>query len=228
MDPGESIMSQIRRGSFAFVAVLALVLVGACSEGSPTSSRMGRVNLLLTDAPGDVVSAVVTIDRIYLQAHQTEDSPGGRVVLREEDVTTDLLTLVDDMQLLVDDLEIPAGNYRQLRFVITGGYIEVENEDGTTSIYASSPDYAGLPVDAVVAGALHMPSFAQSGLKVNLPNDLLVVGGDPVWVLVDFDVAQSFGHLAGQSGRWIMSPVVQATLIEPPAEEPEELPEVTP
>jgi hypothetical protein len=63
-----------------------------------------------------------------------------------------------------------------------------------------------------------MPSFAQSGLKVNLPSDLFTVGADPVWVLVDFDVSQSFGRAAGGSGMWVMSPVLQGSLIAPPAE----------
>src|SRR5690606_35628407 len=121
-------------------AVAALAIVGACTEG-PTSTRMSRVNLLLTDAPGDVLAAVVTIEQIYLQGSDAEGE-GGRIVLRDEAVTTDLLTLVDDTQLLVDDVEVPEGMYGQLRFVISGGYIEVENDDGSTSIYASSTDYA--------------------------------------------------------------------------------------
>lgn len=210
-------MSKGLRRSFAFVAVAALAIVGACTEG-PTATRMSRVNLLLTDAPGDVLAAVVTIDQIYIQGSDAEGEDGSRIVLRDEDVTTDLLTLVDDTQLLVDDVEVPEGMYGQLRFVISGGYIEVENDDGSSSIYASSTDYAGLPVDAVVAGQLRMPSFAQSGLKVNLPSDLFPVGADPVWVLVDFDVSQSYGRAAGNSGAWVMSPVLQGSLIEPPAE----------
>jgi hypothetical protein len=210
-------MSKGLRRSFAFVAVAALAIVGACTD-SPTSTRMSRVNLLLTDAPGDVLAAVVTIDQIYIQGTSAEGADGSRIVLREEDVTTDLLTLVNDTQLLVDDVAIPEGTYRQLRFVISGGYIEVENDDGSTSIYASSADYVGLPVGAVVAGQLQMPSFAQSGLKVNLPSDLFTVGADPVWVLVDFDVSQSFGRAAGGSGMWVMSPVLQGSLIAPPAE----------
>lgn len=210
-------MSKGLRRSLAFVALAALGIAGACTD-SPTATRMSRVNLLLTDAPGDVLAAVVTIDRIYIQGTSAEGEDGSRIVLREEDVTTDLLTLVDDTQLLVDDVEIPEGTYRQLRFVISGGYIEVENDDGSSSIYASSADYAGLPVGAVVDGQLQMPSFAQSGLKVNLPSDLFSVGADPVWVLVDFDVSQSFGRAAGNSGMWVMSPVLQGSLVDPPAE----------
>jgi hypothetical protein len=111
----------------------------------------------------------------------------------------------------VSDAVLPAGSYTQLRFVVSGGYIEVENEDGSTSIFASSPDYEGLPESATVEGDLQMPSFAQSGIKVNLPGGAVEIAGDQKVLLVDFDVSQSFGHQAGQSGKWVMQPVLKAT-----------------
>lgn len=193
----------------SLVALAALGLV-ACADGAPVgSATSGRMTLLLTDAPGDFEKAVVTISSIYLQAGAGENA--GRVVLRDTPVTTDLLTLANSTAELVKDATLPAGTYAQLRFVITGGYVEVENADGSTSIYASSPDYAGLPSGARVAGALQMPSFAQSGLKVKLPDGGLRIDGEEKIVLVDFDVSRSFGKQAGNSGRWVMSPVLTAT-----------------
>jgi len=88
--------------------------------------------------------------------------------------------------------------------VITGGYLDVAG-----AIYASSPTYQGLPPNATVAGELRMPSYARSGLKVKLPTGF-TVGSDTVLV-VDFDVAQSFGHVAGGSGAWVMHPVIKAS-----------------
>ncbi len=194
------------------LATLGLAFVtGACSDGAPVASATeGRLTLLLTDAPGDFEKAVVTISSIYLQAGEGENG-GGRVVLRDTPVTTDLLTLANSTAELVSDATLPAGTYAQLRFVITGGYVEVENADGSTSIYASAPDYAGLPAGAQVAGALQMPSFAQSGMKVTLPDGGLRVDGEEKIVLVDFDVSRSFGQQAGQSGQWVMHPVLTAT-----------------
>lgn len=185
--------------------VLPLVVVGAlgaCSDS--TGVQPGKISILLTDAPGDVKAAVVTISQIYLQG-------SDRVVLRDAPVTIDLLTLANSTAMLVDEATVPAGTYSQLRFVITDAYIEVENGDGTTNIYASSPSYAGLPSGARVAGELQMPSLAQSGLKVDLPGGSIRIDGDQRILLVDFDVAQSFGHAAGGSGRWVMHPVVHAT-----------------
>src|SRR5437588_4670574 len=54
-----------------------------------------------------------------------------------------------------------------------------------------------------------MPSLAQSGLKVDLPADALVVKAESKVLLVDFDVQQSFGHDAGNSGSWVMHPVIK-------------------
>lgn len=208
-------MSMTLRRSLTALATAAFVLVAGASCDSPTALKSGKLSLLLTDAPGDVLKAVVTIDRIYLQP--SEDSDAGRIILREDDVTTDLLTLVDSTQSLIAGFEIPAGSYSQLRFVISGAYLEVEGtEVGTTTIFASSPSYAGLPAGAVVGGELQMPSFAQSGLKVQLPGDALVIGDDAsVTLVVDFDVAQSFGKAAGASNRWVMSPVLKGTAPTP-------------
>lgn len=190
----------------------ALVTLSAgCSDATGTAGGANsRFTVYLTDAPGDVVTAMVTIDQVYLRGGDE-----GRLVLRDEDVTVDLLTLVDEQSTLVEGVEIPAGEYSGLNFVISGGYLEVENADGTTSIYASSPNYAGLPEGAVVAGELQMPSLASSGLKVQFNGGLEVAEGSDA-VLVDFDVRESFGKLAGNSGKWVMSPVLKGTKVAPP------------
>jgi hypothetical protein len=196
-----------RRAAITALGALTLAAPAACG-GDSTAAGSSKVSVLLTDAPGDVKAAVVTISEIDLQG-----SSGSHVLLNVP-VTTDLLTLAQSTAQLVDEAIVPAGTYAQLRFVITGGYIEVENGDGTTSIYASSPTYAGLPAGAHVAGTLQMPSFAESGLKVNLPGGSTTLDSDEKVYLVDFNVAQSFGHDAGGSGDWVMHPVVKATDFE--------------
>jgi hypothetical protein len=207
------VKSSIRRFASSGLAAAFVVLLAASCD-SPDAARTGALSLSLTDAPGDVVTAVITIDQIYLQPGTDED--GSRFVISDEQVTTDLLTLVGRTQLLVDSLQVPVGSYGQLRFVISGGYIEVEQAGGGTSIYASSPTYAGLPEGAVVAGSLTMPSYAQSGLKVTLSAGAIVIPEDGfvLWV-VDFDVSQSFGQAAGGSGNWVMTPVVHAVVPTP-------------
>lgn len=191
----------------------SFAILGAASCDSPTELRTGEISLRLTDAPGDVIAAVVTIDQIYIQG--SGDSTGGRIVLRDEDFTTDLLTLVGTTAELLETATIPVGSYGQLRFVISGAYLEVEGAGGASEFYASSPSYAGLPIGTTITGGLQMPSLAQSGLKVNLPNNAVVINEDEtVTLTIDFDVAQSFGKLVG-SGTWVMSPVLQAVVTPP-------------
>jgi len=173
------------------------------ASGCGSSQGSGQITLLLKDAPApDVRAAVVTITEVVL----TGDS--GRVVLPVADPKpTNLLTLANDVMTLVDGATVPAGTYSKLGFVITGGYLDV---GGT--IYASE-GYDGVPAELTVGGELQMPSYAQSGLKVILPGDQLVVGeGAQTW-LVDFDVSQSFGHGTG-TDKWVMHPVIKGTPIE--------------
>src|SRR5690349_10356492 len=98
--------------SFIALALLALGTLTSC--GDSTSSGTTKVSLLLTDAPGDVKSAVVTISEIDLQG------TGGSQVLLNTPVTVDLLTLAGSTAQLVKDAVVPSGRYAQMRFVITG------------------------------------------------------------------------------------------------------------
>ena len=192
--------SRIR--SMLLGSAMAMTLTG-CDGAS--SNGNGRVSLLLTDAPGDVLAAVVTISAVSLHG---DESP---VLLLDTPFTTDLLDLAGTTALLAEDVPVSNGRYREIRFVITGGYIEVDNGVGSTTFFASSPSYSALPAGVTNPGHLQMPSFESSGLKVKLPGDRLLVDDDDHVLLVDFDAAQSFGHLGGNSGQWVMHPVIRAT-----------------
>jgi hypothetical protein len=194
--------------------VCAIAALAACSDSSGPDGE-ARLSVLLTDAPGDVLEAVVTIEQIYLQGGGEEDEASeesGRFNLLAEPVTVDLLTLVDEWMPLIEDVEIPNGQYGQLRFVVSGAYLRVE-EDGGNRIFATSADYDGLPDGADVGGTLQAPSFSQSGLKVSFPGGLTI--DDETTLLVDFDVADSFGKQVGNGNRWIMHPVLKGSVVEP-------------
>lgn len=184
-----------------------VVAASACGEGG-TEIETGRLSVLLTDAPGDILQAWVNIDRIEVVGGQDEAEENTPVVLREDDVITDLLTLRDDVASLVTDAVVPAGFYAQLRFVIPAACIEVEVSDTESAVYSTSEEFleCGTPV-----GTLRTTSFSESGLKVKLPGGSIEVTDDLTVLLVDFDVALSFGHQAGQSGAWVMHPVVKVT-----------------
>jgi hypothetical protein len=186
------------------LAALSLVALAACSDDNGDGgSDTTRLSVRMTDAPGDISAAVVTVSEIYLQG-----GDGGRTVLRDADTTLNLIDLANATADMVNGAVVPQGTYEQLRFVITGAYISVE-EDGGQRVYATSPDYAGLPAGTVVDGNLQTPSFSTSGVKVQLPGDELVLSSSEQTLLVDFDVSQSFGKAAGNSGQWVMNPVIK-------------------
>ncbi|MCG6957393.1 MAG: DUF4382 domain-containing protein [Gemmatimonadetes bacterium] len=184
---------------------LLLPLLASCQDANAPSGT-SKVTLMLTDDPG-FASAMVTIDGIYLQGGN-DGGDAGRVWLSQTPVTTDLLTLKNDVLGLVDNVEVPSGHYADLRFVISGGYVEVENADGTTSLYAT-PDYGHLPDGVTPDGSLQMPSYVASGLKVKFDGGTVDITGTQEVLLVDFDVSQSFGHDAGGAGGWVMTPVIR-------------------
>ncbi|UCC26505.1 MAG: DUF4382 domain-containing protein [Gemmatimonadales bacterium] len=190
------------------VLALGLLLpVAACDSGTAVDGP-GTLTLLLTDDPG-FVEAVVTIDRIELIGGND-----GAVTLlpRPEDedgwmgVQVNLLELQNEVLTLVNEIAVPAGSYPQLRMVMSGGCVATEGD----AIYASSESY-----DACGdrTGRLQMPSFPQTGLKINLPGGALEVEGGRSIVLLDFVVSESFGHAAGNSGQWVMHPVVKASYV---------------
>jgi len=194
-------MRLVRR-AVSTLALAALAAGAGCSDQGPSTS--GSLSIRLKDAPGDVQHAVVTISQIYLQG------TGGRTVLTTTPHTVDLTTLTGTTTAsLLDGATVSAGTYSELRFVVTGAYVQVDNGDGTSSLFASSPTYAGLPQGATVAGPLQLPSLAQSGLKVDLGAPLTITGTQKVLV-VDFDVSQSFGHATGSGASgWVMHPVIK-------------------
>jgi len=190
------------------MALVGTALLGACESTSSSGSDTSRLSIKLTDAPAELAEAWVEIRSIYLQG--SSDEGGSRVYLREGSTgLVDLLTLSGGTTAdLVADVPVPAGTYSQLRFVIGDAY--VRTRDGR--VYATSG--AKLPVGVNATGTLQCPSCAQSGLKVTLPGGSLRLDEGSTVVVVDFDASQSFGHQAGNSGKWVMHPVLHATRFE--------------
>lgn len=179
----------MRRTNFGLaLALLAGMGLTGCDTGA-SDADMARVRVLLTDAPGDLARAEVTISEIYLQGSE------GRVSLFTGPATYDLLTLQAGATAELAEVPIPAGSYSDLRFVVESATVTtLEGRSYSTE-----------------DGTLQCPSCAQSGLKVKLPGGAVRLESDSEVILLDFDVAQSFGKQAGRSGRWVMHPVIHAS-----------------
>ncbi|TVP59264.1 MAG: DUF4382 domain-containing protein [Gemmatimonadales bacterium] len=190
--------------SYLAASVILVVAITACNEGvvgstdGDTEEGVSLVSVYLTDAPGDVAAVWVEVEEIYLQGGSE-----GRVYLLDEPTELiELTSLVGLAEPLVLDAEVESDRYGQLRFVIGGAVLEAA--DG--SVY--SKDGTAHPEGLPTTGELHCPSCSQSGIKVVLQGDDITFDGGADDLLLDFDVTQTFGHRAGQSGRWIMRPVI--------------------
>jgi hypothetical protein len=185
-----------RRTLPGLMVVLALV---GCDSTAPDGTS--RLSILLTDADGDVEQAVVKIERVELVG-----GAGGPLVLDDGGWMGDLTDLTNDFVTLVDETVVPQGGYSQLRVVVSEACIGVDAGEDPDQVYVS-PGATSVTCVGDAAGSLQMPSFAQTGIKVIFQGPIEVTSDQKI-VLIDFDVAQSFGKKAGNSGQWVMDPTI--------------------
>jgi hypothetical protein len=169
--------------------------------GQPSAIRTLAASAAATPTACPFQAAAVTIDEIYLQGE------GGRTTLRSTPATVELCDLGSQALILVQDVAVPAGSYQDIRFVISGGFVQ---DAGTGTVYATA-GYE-VPTDVPPAtGTLQMPSWGSSGLKVNFDHGPITIEGEQKVVALDFDVARSFGQAAGGASQWVMSPIITAS-----------------
>ena len=200
---------KIRNSKLALTLFAALAVAACDGDGGTAGNGTSRVSIRLTDAPGDLAEAWVKIDGIYLKGNVDSATDNRTELLSAPTGWVDLLTLSGGRTAeLVNGAVVPAGRYSEMRFVVCEAYIVTSDGD----VYASRD--AELPAGVTADGTLHMPSACSSGFKVKFPADSAVsLESESAIMTVDFDVSQSFGHQAGNSGRWIMHPVLHATSV---------------
>lgn len=195
----------------ALTLVVAAVALTACDDGNPEDitgtqepgADATTLSVYLKDAPGDVDSVWVQVEDVILVGD------GGQTSLLE--APTDLINITalrDSALALTQDLEVDAGMYGQVRFIIESAVLETTS--GEVYVLGGAEHPGGL----AATGELKCPSCAQSGLKVKLSGGMELTEGSN-GLLLDFDVSQSFGHQAGNSGKWIMHPVIHGATADP-------------
>ena len=191
------------------VGVGMLLAAGCDSTGSSSGSAQGAFTLRLTDAPADLDSAVVTVDRVELVGEDTDDNDDGEDDGTDDDESDDdaadgddereegIITLTDSTRqidllryqdgntaLLADDVTVPAGEYSQLRFVL-GNENYVVLDDG------SRPSL----------------SVGSQEIKIILPEVEVENDGDRLEVTLDFDVEDSF--IEQGNGDYRLKPTIK-------------------
>lgn len=211
----------------SILTFLMLLSFSGCSGGSgsasySSSSDTSSLQVLLTDAPGDYQAVYVTVDEILVHkaaiddanvtepedenvtvaedANITEVEDTSWILVAEPHKTYDLLSLQNGITELLGESNISAGKYTQMRLVLGS-----TPDDGTTVVDgADTHPFANYIVflDGGDTAELDVPS------NVFKTNHNFEVAQDMSYTMViDFDANQSI-HQAGNSGKWILNPVI--------------------
>ena len=168
------------------LAVISLIFNYSCSNNKAEDTA--RVQLKLVDAPGDYLE--VNVEIIDIQYNTGEE--GGWMSFSGEDqdsINVDLTELIAGNSLVLADELIPAGMLKQVRLVLSeNNTLKIEGEEDL------------IP--------LNTPSAQQSGLKLNLNEEL--EGGFSYTFILDWIVQESIVK-AGNSGNYNLKPVIKVT-----------------
>lgn len=186
-----------RKGIILSVAVTSFLLILSWScENWIQADQEGNIIINVTDAPFDISyieSATVTISKVEIRAAGANDTVPF-LTLSEEPVSFDLIKLRNGLVENLVDMNIPIGEYDEIRIVTSEAILKVK--DGT--IYSQK-----------------IPSGPQSGIKMMITPAITVQGGLTSELILDFDLSRSFilkgntDKVAGISG-FNFKPVIRA------------------
>lgn len=172
---------------------LASLFVGCSSSSDPS---MGSVKVHLTDAPSCGYEHVyITVDHIEIST----DGNAWTSIAIDPSVAQpiDLLNLTNGSIMTLGEAQFSPGTYQQVRLVLAAN-------TGNGPTYANAIVLEGTSTQI----PLKTPSAQQSGYKINGP--ITVTAGALSNLVLDFNACKSI-VAAGQSGKYILKPVVNAT-----------------
>lgn len=172
--------------TLAFSAISALFLTACDSDDSAAGSNKARLEVALTDDPGDYEAVFIDVEDVMI--NYSNDTATGWISLGNVNRGEyDLLKLVNDDDTILADALIEPGTISQIRLVLgSDNFVQI---DGTR-----------IP--------LQTPSAQQSGLKLNIHQ---AVEADLLYkILLDFDVAKSIVKTGND--KYILKPVIRTVL----------------
>ncbi len=164
-----------------FFGLFSMIVIGLI--GCDSDSKNAKLEVWLTDAPGDYKEVNVEIVGVEVHADNGDQNSGWKSLDVESGVYN-LLELTNGLDTLLGTLELPAGQISQLRLKL----------GDNNSIKVGSETFP-----------LATPSGQQSGLKLQI--HALLTEGITYKVLLDFDVARSIVHQG--NGSYSLKPVIR-------------------
>ena len=177
--------------------ILTLIVIGlfavSCSDvnfNSPSNTEGAHMNVHLTDAPANYQQVNVDVQGLRIhytpKSSDTTSTEGKWIDLQVDPMQVNLLNLTNGVDTLLASADLDPGHYRELRLIL--------GSENTVMVDSMMHD-------------LKVPSGQQSGYKIKFQTDL--ESGENIDVVVDFDAARSV-HKAGNSGKYILRPVLKA------------------
>jgi hypothetical protein len=168
---------------------LSLSLFFACSkhESSLEKNSKAQLEVYLTDAPSGSYDSVI-IDVRDVKINYSNDTANGWKSLSQVNARTyDILRLVNDKDTILGKTDLDSGHIEQIRLILgPNNYVKIGGQ----------------------TYPLETPSAQQSGLKINLHQD--VNAGILYKLLLDFDASRSIVKTG--NGKYILKPVIRATM----------------
>jgi len=159
----------------------------SCSKNENSSSPgNAKLEVYLTDDPANYDE--VGIDVKDMMINYSTDTANGWKSLSQVNVRPyDILRLVNDKDTILGQTDLDSGRIEQIRLILgPNNYVKINGQTYT----------------------LETPSAQQSGLKINLHQD--VSAGLLYKLLLDFDAARSIVRTG--NGKYILKPVIRATM----------------
>ena len=169
------------------LALAAAGILGACNRDEGPDIVQPRLQVRLTDAPGDYEKVLIDVVDVQLRFGEGDAASAPELYAG----TYDLLELTNGVDTLIAAGDMPVGELKEVRLIL--------GDDNFVQIDGAQH-------------ALSTPSAQQSGLKIKLDGAELEPGR-AYELLLDFDAGRSIVE-AGNSGKYNLKPVIRATLRE--------------
>ena len=177
------------------LASAALLSLAGCAKKSADEASAGaaKLEVRLTDAPGNFRAVVLDVQQIEVHL-KDENDPSGWQTLAFTPQTVNVLDYVNGKSALLVSTDFAPGDLKEVRLLL-GPNSYVVGTDGATY-------------------ALKTPSGQTSGVKLKLTN-VTLAAGSTYQVLLDFDVAKSVvergNWRAGndKKERYLLKPVIR-------------------
>jgi hypothetical protein len=169
--------------------VVATSAFFACSKSKSSEDASGnraRMQIYLTDDPGNYDAVFIDVQDVRVN-YSSDTASGWESLGNVNAGSYDLLRLVNDRDTILGDADLNPGRIEQMRLVLgPDNYVIVDGQ----------------------RFAMQTPAAQQSGLKLNIHQDL--TAGQLYKMTLDFDAGRSVVQTG--NGKYILKPVIRTSL----------------